>query len=248
MSKLILLRHGESTWNKENLFTGWTDVPLTDKGEGESHEAAKLINDAGINIDVAFVSVLVRAVDTLDIVLRDLGIKIPVYTSWMLNERHYGALSGLNKKETSEKYGEEQVNLWRRSYSVRPPELAIGDKRDAINDPKYKDLKREEIPLAESLKDTENRVLPYWRKVILPEIKNGKNVLLAGHGSGIRSIVKLLDGLSDEGVMELNIPTGIPLVYEFDEGGKQIKHYYLGDPEWVAQKIEEVRMQSRIIK
>lgn len=246
MSKLILLRHGESTWNKENLFTGWTDVPLTETGREESHEAAKLLKEAGINIDLAFTSFLVRATETLDIVLGDLGIKIPVFDSWRLNERHYGALQGLNKKETVLKYGEDQVYIWRRSYSVRPPELKVGDSRDAINDPKYKELTREEIPLAESLKDTANRVTPYWNESIFPEIKKGKNVLLAGHGSGVRSIVKFLDGLSDAEVMKLNIPTGIPLIYEFDEKGEQIKHYYLGDQEKVAKKIEEVRLQAKI--
>lgn len=246
MSKLILLRHGESTWNKKNLFTGWTDVPLSERGINESHEAARLLKEANIKIDVAFASVLLRSTETLGIVLRDLGIEIPVHNSWRLNERHYGALQGLNKKETVEKYGEEQVHIWRRSYSVRPPELEIGDLRDAINDPKYKDLERSEIPLAESLKDTENRLMPYWNKNIFPELTAGKNVLLSGHGSGIRSIVKFLDGLDERQVMELNIPTGIPLVYEFDDAGHSIKHYYLGDQEEVSQKIEEVRAQSKI--
>lgn len=246
MSKLILLRHGESTWNKENLFTGWTDVPLSERGVAESHEAAKLIKEAAINIDIAFTSVLMRAVDTLDIVLRDLGIKVPIYDSWRLNERHYGALQGLNKKETVEKYGEEQVHLWRRSYSVRPPALQKGDNRDSVNDPKYSDLSREEVPFTESLKDTEDRVLPYWKEEILPELKSGKNVLLSGHGSGIRSIVRLLDGLDEKQVMDLNIPTGVPLVYEFDASGKPLKHYYLGNEALISEKIEEVKAQTKI--
>jgi 2,3-bisphosphoglycerate-dependent phosphoglycerate mutase len=246
MPKLILLRHGESIWNKENLFTGWTDVSLSDRGVAESHEAANLIKDVGINIDIAFTSVLMRAVDTLNIVLRDLGIKIPVYNSWRLNERHYGALQGLNKKETVEKYGDDQVHIWRRSYSVRPPALEKGDMRDAINDPKYSELEREEIPLTESLRDTEERVIPYLNDEILPEIKSGKNVILSGHGSGIRSIVKFLDGLDDKAVMDLNIPTGIPLVYEFDDSGKVLKHYYLGNEAVVTEKIEEVKAQTKI--
>ncbi|HRY62476.1 MAG TPA: 2,3-diphosphoglycerate-dependent phosphoglycerate mutase [Candidatus Paceibacterota bacterium] len=246
MSKLILLRHGESTWNKENLFTGWTDVPLSDRGVAESHEAAKLLKGAGIKIDIAFTSVLSRATETLDIVLADLGINIPVFYSWRLNERHYGALQGLNKKETVEKYGEGQVHIWRRGYSVRPPELKTGDSRDAINDPKYKDLARNEIPMAESLKDTEDRIMPYWKEAILPEIKNGKNILFSGHGSGIRSIVRVLDGLDEKQVMDLNIPTGVPLIYEFDESGLPIKHYYLGDEAVVAAKIEEVKAQTKI--
>ncbi|HBM45471.1 MAG: 2,3-bisphosphoglycerate-dependent phosphoglycerate mutase [Parcubacteria group bacterium GW2011_GWF2_38_76] len=248
MSKLILLRHGESAWNKDNLFTGWTDVPLTDKGREESRVSAKLIKEAGIPVDVAFTSFLVRATETLDIVLKDLDIKnIPVFRSWRLNERHYGALQGLNKEETAEKYGEDQVHIWRRSYTVRPPELSLGDPRDAINDPTYKDLKREEIPFGESLKDTENRVMPYWNENILPLIKNGKNVLVSGHGSGIRSIVKFLDNLSDEEVMNLNIPTGVPLVYEFDENGNKISRYYLGNQEEINKKIESVKNQGKII-
>lgn len=249
MSKLILLRHGESIWNKLNLFTGWTDVPLSEKGREESREAAKLISGAGIKIDVAFTSYLMRATETLDIVLSELELKdIPVFKSWRLNERHYGALQGLNKKDTALKYGEDQVYEWRRSYSTRPPALEIGDSRDSINDPKYKDLTREEVPLTESLQDTEKRLIPYWEEKIYPMIREGKNVLIAAHGTDTRGLVKLLDKLSGEEVMKLNIPTGVPLVYEFDEKGEPIKHYYLGNQEEVAKKIEEVRNQIAIDK
>lgn len=245
MSKLILLRHGESEWNKENIFTGWTDVDLSPKGEEEARVAGILLKDAGIIPDVAFTSVLKRAIRTLFIALEKLEIQIPIFYSWRLNERHYGALQGLNKSETAKKYGEEQVKIWRRSYDVRPPALILGEERDSIHDPKYKDLTREEIPLSESLEDTTKRIMPYWEEKILPEIKAGKNVLVAGHGSGIRSIVKYLDNLSPERVMELDIPTGIPLIYEFDNNGNQIKHYYLGNQEEINRKIEEVKNQAR---
>ncbi len=247
MNKLILLRHGESVWNKENIFTGWTDVDLSERGVEEAREAGRLIREVGIKPDVAFASVLKRSIRTLFIVLEELGLQtIPIHYSWRLNERHYGALQGLNKLETVKKFGEEQVKIWRRSYSVNPPPLEEGDKRDAVNDPLYKDLKREEIPLSESLEDTTNRVMPYWNEKILPEILSGKNVLVSGHGSGVRSMVKYLDNMSDEAVTELNIPTGIPLIYEFDDSGKNIKHYYLGDSEDLERRIGEVKNQIKI--
>lgn len=247
MGKLILLRHGESEWNKENIFTGWTDVDLSERGVSEAREAGRLIREAGKLPDVAFASVLKRSIRTLFIVLEELGLqKIPIHYSWRLNERHYGALQGLNKKETVEKYGEEQVKMWRRSYGTKPPALKEGEERDAINDPLYKDLKREEIPLSESLEDTTNRVMPYWEEKILPEIRAGKNVLLAGHGSGVRSIVKYLDKMTPEEVTGLDIPTGIPLIYEFDERGEPIKHYYLGDRDELEKRTREVKEQIKI--
>ncbi|MEI6296344.1 MAG: 2,3-diphosphoglycerate-dependent phosphoglycerate mutase [bacterium] len=248
MNKLIIIRHGESVWNKENIFTGWVDVDLSPQGEDEAHKAGKSLKEAGMKPDMAFVSVLKRAVKTLDIVLGELGQNIPIFNSWRLNERHYGALQGLNKSETTEKYGEEQVKIWRRSYNVRPPTLKEGDSKDAFNDPKYSGLKREEVPLAESLDDTTKRLMPYWEEVIFPEIKKGKNVLIAGHGSGVRALVKHLDGLSEEEVMDLNIPTAVPLVYEFDENYKPIKHYYLGNQAEIASKIEKVKNQTSIKK
>ncbi len=246
MNKLILLRHGESEWNRENIFTGWTDVDLSPRGEEEAKEAGRLLLDAGIFPNVAFTSVLQRANRTLDILLDEMKIKdIPIHFSWRLNERHYGALQGLNKTETVKKFGEEQVKIWRRSYETRPPSLTAGEERDSVNDPKYAGLKREEIPLSESLEDTTKRVMPYWEEKILPEIKSGKNVLIAGHGSGVRSIVKYLDNLSSEDVVGLDIPTGVPLVYEFDENGKKITHYYLGREEDIKKKIEEVKNQIK---
>lgn len=248
MSKLILIRHGESVWNKENIFTGWTDVDLSERGEKEAREAAKMMMDAGISFDVVFTSILKRAERTLGIILGEMNVKeIPVFRSWRLNERHYGALQGLNKEETAKRYGEEQVRMWRRSYTVRPPALSAGEVRDSINNPEYSHLKREEIPLAESLEDTTKRLMPYWEETIYPEIKEGKNVLVSGHGSGVRSIVKFLDNLSDEEVMDLDIPTGVPLIYEF-EGEKPVKKYYLGDQEEINRKIEEVKLQGRIKK
>lgn len=246
MSKLILLRHGESEWNKENIFTGWTDVDLSKRGEEEAAEAGEQLKEAGIYPDIAFTSVLKRAIRTLFIALEKLETpSIPVFYSWRLNERHYGALQGLNKLETVKKYGEEQVHLWRRGYDIKPPALIEDEERDAINDPRYKDLKREEIPLSESLEDTTKRVMPYWEEKIFSEIKNGKNVLVAGHGSGVRSIVKYLDNLTPEEVMKLDIPTGVPLIYEFNEKGEQIKHYYLGNQDEIKKRTEEVKNQTK---
>lgn len=246
MSKLILLRHGLSQWNLENRFTGWTDVPLAEEGVKEAYRAGELIKNSGIVPDLAFSSVLERAQKTLEIVLQEISKSdISIKSSWRLNERHYGALQGLNKKEIAEKYGEEQTNLWRRSYDVPPPELSLDDERAPVNQEKYKDVPREDLPLAESLKDTEKRVLPLWNNEIFPKLKEGKNVLVALSGNSCRAIVKNLDNLSGEEIAKLNIPTAEPLVYEFDENGNQIKHYYLSPDEVIAQKIESVKNQSK---
>ena len=246
MSKLILLRHGLSQWNLENRFTGWTDVSLAEEGVKEAEKAGELIKNSGIIPDLAFSSVLERAKKTLEIVLKKIDKPdIPVDFSWRLNERHYGALQGLNKKEIAEKYGEEQTNLWRRSYDVPPPELSPDDERAPINQEKYKDVPREDLPLAESLKDTEKRVLPLWNDSIFPRLKEGKNILVALSGNSCRAIVKNLDNMTGEEIAQLNIPTAEPLVYEFDEEGNQIKHYYLSPDDVIASKMEAVKNQSK---
>jgi len=238
MIKLVLLRHGESTWNKENRFTGWTDVPLTEKGIKEAEEAAKILKEKGYTFDVVFTNVLKRTVDTLNIVLDELGISnIPIHKSWRLNERHYGALQGLNKARTMTKYGKKQVHLWRRSYDVRPPPLSKDDERYPGKDPKYKDLDEKDIPLAESLKDTIERSMPYWEKEIAPTIKSGKRVLISGSHNSLRAIVKYLDNIPSKDIPNLTIPLGIPLVYELDDNLRPIKHYYLGDP----KKVEKAK-------
>ncbi|MBP9771082.1 2,3-diphosphoglycerate-dependent phosphoglycerate mutase [Candidatus Gracilibacteria bacterium] len=245
MYKIVLLRHGESTWNKENRFTGWTDVELSEKGVSEAHEAGKLLKEDGYNFELVFTSVLKRAIGTMEIVLDEMGLQnLPVVKSWRLNERHYGALQGLNKAETAEKYGEEQVKLWRRSYDTQPPALTKDDERYPGNDPMYKDLNEKELPLTECLKDTVERFLPYWEEEIAPEVKNGKNVLVVAHGNSLRALVKYLDNVSDEEITGLNIPTGIPLVYELDENLKPIRHYYLGDEKKIAAAAEAVANQS----
>ncbi|WP_455279846.1 2,3-diphosphoglycerate-dependent phosphoglycerate mutase [[Eubacterium] cellulosolvens] len=247
VAKLVLLRHGESIWNKENRFTGWTDVDLTEKGIDEAREAGKLLRESGLIFDVAFTSILKKAVRTLWIVLDEMDLMwIPVYKSWRLNERHYGALQGLNKIETASKYGEEQVLLWRRSYDVRPPALEESDKRYPGKDPKYLNLEKKDIPLTESLKDTMERLLPYWNDVIVPEIKGGKRVLITAHGNSLRSLIKRLDDVSDKDIIELNIPTGIPLVYELNENMSTIRSYYLGDPSKVKKATETVRNQGKM--
>ena len=244
--KLVLLRHGESIWNKENRFTGWTDVDLTEKGIKEAIEAANLLKKEGLTFDIAFTSVLKKATKTLDFILKEMGLtNVPVKKTWRLNERHYGALQGLNKSETAKRYGEEQVFLWRRSYEVRPPALKETDARYPGKDPLYKDLKKEEIPLAESLKDTEMRVLPYWEKEIAPAIKSGKKVLIVAHGNSLRALVRYLDNISPQKIAELNIPTGIPLLYELDENLKPQRHYYLGKPEKVKEAIEKVIKEGK---
>ncbi len=246
MYKLVLLRHGESEWNKENRFTGWTDVGLSERGIEEAHFGAKLLKDNGYTFDVAYTSVLKRAIKTLWIVLEDLDLMwIPEYKSWRLNERHYGALQGLNKAETAKQYGEEQVLLWRRSYSVPPPKLDKNDPRNPRFDPIYKDLSDAEIPLSESLKDTLERVLPYYRSVIEPTIKEGKRVIISAHGNSLRALVKYLDNISDDEIPNLNIPTGIPLVYELDDNLKPVNRYYLADEKTLQEAIEKVKNQIK---
>lgn len=246
MYKLVLLRHGESEWNKENRFTGWTDVDLTKQGVEEAHFAAKLLKEQGYVFDVAFTSVLKRAIKTLWIVLEDLDLMwIPEYKHYRLNERHYGALQGLNKAETAKKYGEEQVLLWRRSYDVPPPPLDKNDPRYPRFDPKYKDLKDDEIPLTESLKDTLERVLPYYHSTIAPMIKEGKRVIISAHGNSLRALVKYLDNISDEDITNLNIPTGIPLVYELNDDLRAVNRYYLADEATLKEAVEKVKNQIK---
>ena len=228
MIKLVLIRHGQSLWNLENRFTGWTDVDLSKNGLSEAREAGAILKDNGYTFDVAYTSVLKRAIRTLWIVLHEMDLVwIPVHKSWKLNERHYGALQGLNKDETAKKYGDEQVHIWRRSMDVRPPALTEDDPRYDITDPRYKLLKKAEFPLTECLEDTEKRVLDFWHKEIAPTIQSGQKVIISSHGNTIRSLVKYLDNLSNDGVVSLNIPTSIPLVYELDENLQPIRHYYL---------------------
>ena len=248
MIKLVLVRHGESTWNKENRFTGWTDVPLSKKGKEEAKKAGQILKKEGYVFDIAFDSVLKRSHQTRDIVFKEMNIDIPVKKSWRLNERHYGALQGLNKSETAKKYGEKQVLIWRRSYDTRPPALDKKDKRYPGNDEKYKNLSEKELPLTECLKDTVARVLPYWKKEIVSELKKGKRVVIFAHGNSLRALVKYLDNVPDKDIVGLNIPTGIPLVYELDKNLKPIKHYYLGDPEEVKAAMEAVKNQGKAKK
>jgi 2,3-bisphosphoglycerate-dependent phosphoglycerate mutase len=246
MSEIILLRHGESIWNKENRFTGWTDVDLSSQGIDEVKKAAEILKNDGVTFDVAFTSVLKRGIRTLWIVLDEMDLMwIPVYRSWRLNERHYGALQGLNKAEVAAEYGDEQVQKWRRSYDVRPPALEKIDPRYPGNDPKYRDLDQKDIPFTESLKDTVMRFIPYWRKVISPVLKSGKRILIAAHGNSLRALVKHLDGISDEEIAQLNIPTGIPLLYNLDKNFKPLHSCYLGDPEEVRKAIQTVKDQVR---
>ncbi|MFX0036604.1 MAG: 2,3-diphosphoglycerate-dependent phosphoglycerate mutase [Candidatus Hermodarchaeota archaeon] len=248
MYKIVLLRHGESIWNKENRFTGWTDVDLSEKGIQEAKEAAKLLKEGGYTFDIAYTSVLKRGIRTLWIVLEEMDLMwIPVYRSWRLNERHYGALQGLFKSKIAVEFGEEQVLIWRRSYDIPPPALKTSDPRYPGNDPKYRDLTADEIPLTECLKDTVERVLPYWHEIIAPTIKSGKNILISAHGNSLRALVKYLDNVPNEEIVELNIPTGVPLIYELDGDLKPITHYYLGDPEKIAQAIEAVASQGKAI-
>jgi 2,3-bisphosphoglycerate-dependent phosphoglycerate mutase len=249
MYKLVLLRHGESTWNKENKFTGWTDVDLSERGIEEAHESADVLKKEGYAFDVAFTSVLKRAIRTLWIVLDDMDLMwIPVYRSWRLNERMYGALQGLDKGETAAKYGDEQVLIWRRSYDTPPPPLEADDDRSPAKDPIYAELNKGEIPLTECLKDTVARFLPYWFDTIAPVVKSGKRVIIAAHGNSLRALVKYLDNVSDEDILKLNIPTGMPLIYELDEELKPIKSYYLGDPEAVKKAMEAVAAQGKAKK
>jgi 2,3-bisphosphoglycerate-dependent phosphoglycerate mutase len=246
MTKLVLLRHGESIWNKENLFTGWTDVDLSGQGMAEAKRAGALLKAESLNFDVAFTSVLKRAIRTLWVVLDELDLMwIPVSHSWRLNERHYGALQGLNKAQTAAKYGDEQVLIWRRSYDTPPPALEESDPRYPGADPRYQALSTAELPLTECLKDTVARFLPYWHQTIVPTIQAGKKVIIAAHGNSLRALVKYLDNISDEEIVALNIPTGVPLVYELDEQLKPIRHYYLGDPEEVAKAAAAVANQGK---
>jgi 2,3-bisphosphoglycerate-dependent phosphoglycerate mutase len=246
MPTLVLLRHGESTWNKENRFTGWTDVDLSERGQEEAREAGRLLKDGGYSFDLAYTSVLKRAIRTLWIALDGLDqVWLPVVKHWRLNERHYGALQGLNKAETAEKHGEAQVKIWRRSYDIPPPPMTADDPRHAGRDPRYRDLSPADVPLTESLKDTVNRFLPYWHETIAPSIKEGKKVLIAAHGNSLRALVKYLDQVSDEEIVELNIPTGIPLVYELDQHLQPVKHYYLGDARAAEAAAARVAEQSR---
>ncbi len=246
MYKVVLLRHGESTWNKENRFTGWTDVDLSEKGVAEAHEAGKLLKQEGFNFDLAYTSVLKRAIRTLWIVLDEMDLMwIPEIRNWRLNERHYGALQGLNKAETAEKFGEAQVKLWRRSYSTQPPALERADERWPGHDPRYADVSPDELPLTECLKDTVARFVPYWEGTIAPSVKAGKRVILAAHGNSLRALVKYLDGIGDDDITELNIPTGIPLVYELDDDLKSVRHYYLGDPEAAVKAAAAVAAQGK---
>ena len=245
MHKAVLLRHGESTWNKENRFTGWTDVDLSDKGRDEAREAGRLLKDGGYVFDVAFTSVLKRAIRTLWIALDGVDqMWLPVEKHWRLNERHYGALQGLNKAETTAKHGEAQVKIWRRSYDIPPPPMAPDDPRHESRDPRYAALAPGEIPLTESLKDTVARFLPYWHGTIAPAITSGKRVLVAAHGNSLRALVKYLDHVDEATITELNIPTGIPLVYELDDDLKPLRHYYLGDPEAAKAAAARVAAQT----
>ncbi|WP_217948174.1 2,3-diphosphoglycerate-dependent phosphoglycerate mutase [Faecalibaculum rodentium] len=246
MKKLVLIRHGESEWNKENRFTGWTDVELSQKGREEARQAGQLLKNQGYSFDKAYTSVLKRANHTLDGVLLELGeTDIPVTRSWKLNERHYGALQGLNKAETAAKYGDEQVHEWRRSWDVRPPLLDSDDKRNPVLDPLYKGVPADELPLEESLKDTVRRVVPFFESDIVPEIKAGKNVVIAAHGNSLRALVKFLDHISDDDIAGLDIPTGVPLVYELDDDMNPLRHYYLGDPEVIRAREEAVKNQGK---
>jgi 2,3-bisphosphoglycerate-dependent phosphoglycerate mutase len=246
MKKLVLLRHGESVWNQSNRFTGWTDVDLTGRGREEAAEAGRTLKKEGFVFDLAYTSVLKRAIRTLWIVLDEMDLMwIPELRSWRLNERHYGALQGLDKAETAARHGMEQVHLWRRSYDVPPPPLSLDDERHPGRDPRYRDVPPSELPLTESLKDTVARFLPYWKDAIAPDVAAGKRVLVAAHGNSLRALVKYLDRLSNEEVLELNIPTGIPLVYELEDDLTPIRRYYLGDPQKLAKATEAVAGQLK---
>jgi 2,3-bisphosphoglycerate-dependent phosphoglycerate mutase len=246
VKKLVLIRHGESTWNKENRFTGWTDVDLSDEGRAQATEAAEVLKREGYVFDVAYTSVLKRAIRTLWTVLDGMDLMwIPVHRSWRLNERHYGALQGLNKAETAAKFGEDQVKIWRRSYDIPPPVLTADDPRFPGHDPRYKSLTKEELPLTECLKDTVARFLPLWHDTIAPAIKSGQRVIIAAHGNSLRALVKYLDGVSEADIVELNIPTGMPLVYELDDDLKPLNRYYLGDPEKVKAAMDAVAAQGK---
>lgn len=246
MYKLVLLRHGESTWNKENRFTGWTDVDLSEKGKEEAKKAGQLLKKEDYTFDIAYTSVLKRAIRTLWTVLDEMDLMwIPVVRNWRLNERHYGDLQGLNKAETAKKFGDDQVKIWRRSYDIQPPALEKNDERYPGKDPRYSDLNESELPLTECLKDTVARFVPYWEKTIAPTVKSGKKVIIAAHGNSLRALVKYFDNIPENEIVELNIPTGIPLIYELKEDLTPIKSYYLGDPEEIAKAAQAVAAQGK---
>ncbi|MCA9482431.1 MAG: 2,3-diphosphoglycerate-dependent phosphoglycerate mutase [Nitrospina sp.] len=245
MYKVVLMRHGQSVWNLENRFTGWTDVDLTEQGAKEARAGAELLRQEGYVFDIAFTSVLKRAIRTLWITLDEMDLMwIPVHRSWRLNERHYGGLQGLNKSETAAKHGEDQVKIWRRSYDIPPPPLELNDERHPGQDPRYAELSPEQLPCTESLKETVARFLPYWQETIVPVIRQGKRVLICAHGNSLRALIKHLDDMSEETITELNVPTGIPLVYELDADLKPIRNYYLGDAEAAKKAAEAVAQQG----
>ena len=246
MYKIVFMRHGESTWNLENRFTGWTDVDLTEKGVAEAKAAGRVLKEAGFSFDVAYTSVLKRAIRTLWLALDEMDMMyLPIKNDWRLNERHYGALQGLDKAETAAKFGDEQVLVWRRSYDTPPPALEAGDERTSFNDPRYAGLDKGQIPLTECLKDTVARVMPAWDEEIAPAIRAGKNILISAHGNSLRAIIKMLDNISDTDIVGLNIPNGQPLVYELDADLKPIKHYYLGDQDAIAAAMAAVANQGK---
>lgn len=245
--RMVLLRHGESVWNKENLFSGWTDIDLSDQGREEGMEAGRVLKEHGFSFDVAFTSVLKRAIRTLWIVLDEMDLMwIPVHRDWRLNERHYGALQGLNKSETARQYGEAQVKLWRRSYDIRPPALELDDPRHPCHDLRYRNLRPDQLPATECLKDTVARFLPCWHERIAPAVKSGQNVLIASHGNSLRALVKYLDDVPDAEIVDINLPTGIPLVYELDEELHHIRHYFLGDAERIQKAMQAVAGQASV--
>jgi len=250
MYKIVLIRHGESVWNKENRFTGWTDVDLSEKGVEEAKKAGQYLKKEGFAFDLAYTSVLKRAIKTLYMVQEQMDqLWIPVIKTWRLNERHYGALQGLDKSETAAKHGEDQVKIWRRAYDIAPPKLEANDDRNPAKDPRYKELKPNELPLTECLKDTVARVLPYWNKEIVPNIKKGKKIVIAAHGNSLRALVKYLSNISDNDIVNLNIPTAMPMVYELGNNLKPVKdYYYLGDPEEVKKAMEAVANQGKAKK
>lgn len=249
MYKIVLVRHGQSLWNQENRFTGWKDIDLTDQGKSEAKKAGALLKKEGYQFDVAFTSVLKRAIRTLWLALDEMDLMwLPVIRDWRLNERHYGALQGLNKAETAEEHGEEQVKIWRRSYATPPPALDDSDERHPRFDPRYRNIPPEKLPSCEALKHTVDRFLPFWESDIVPQIREGKKVLIVAHGNSLRALVQHLDQLSEEEIMKVNIPTGMPLVYELDENLKPLKQTYLGDPEEVAKAMESVANQGKVAK
>jgi 2,3-bisphosphoglycerate-dependent phosphoglycerate mutase len=245
MYKIVLIRHGESVWNKENLFTGWTDVDLSEKGNVEARQAGITLKKEGYNFDLVFTSVLKRAIRTAWSVMDEMDLMwLPVVNDWRLNERHYGALQGLNKAQTAEKYGDQQVKIWRRSYDVPPPGLTSDDPRYPGSDPRYKNLSQAQLPLTECLKDTVDRVLPFWHDSVVPAIRSGRQILIAAHGNSLRALVKYLQNIPDNEIVELNIPTGVPLVQELDDNLKSVRHYYLGNQEEIEKAIHGVAAQG----